>query len=228
MQSGSRKISRKELKEDQLITAYYKTTSFLSKHSKNAIIGAVILMLAVIIVVLIINSKKQANLAAGYETFLAQLSFEQQIYREAADISLQTIDKYSGTANAGQAVLLLGKAYFQMTDFDSAAYYARYYQKKFGKRGISYITAMMLEAAAYEQLEKYQQAAVKYLAATEDFPQSFTAPINLLDAGRCFNLAGDKQRAVEVYDRLIEQYPESNLVRRAQDQRARSTIIKHG
>ncbi|MBL7190337.1 tetratricopeptide repeat protein [bacterium] len=228
MQSGSRKITRKELKEDKLITAYYKTVSFLNKHSKNTAIALGVLIAGIVIVILVINSKKQANLLAGYDTFLAQLSYEQGYYREAADILLQTQDKYSGTHNAGEAALLMGKTYFSMGEFDSAAYYAELYINKYHKNSVSTVSAIMLQAAAKEELKDYLTAAELYMKASSKYSDIYTTPINLLDAGRCYNLAGENERAVEAYNSVLERYSDSNVIRRAQEQLARVKAEKRG
>lgn len=222
MQRPGKKITRKELKEDQLVTYYFKTRSFLEKHGKT--LGFILAGVAVAAIIfgLVINSRIKANIAASYDLFQAQMMFNQGSYQGASDKLNMLIDSYPGTRNAGEAHVALAKAHFRMADYDSTEYYADVFLDDYKSNSILTTAAMAVKAASLEQRGKYLEAAKIFTEAAHKYPRQFTAPIYLLDAGRCCNLAGDNETAIARYVELIENYPDSDLLGRANQQLARA------
>ena len=222
MQGAQRKISKKELKEDQLITYYYKSKDFIEKNGKivsGAIIG---LIVVVILVGMMIKSRAQSNLTASGELFQAQLSYNMQDYQGTAAKLNTIVETYSGTQNAREAMILLARTYFKMENFDSSFYFADRFVKKYSGDPVLTSSAISLKAASLEEKEEFLEAAETYLSGADRYSKSFTAPTFLLDAGRCFYLVGNMERAQQCYERIIAEYPESNLVLRANQQLVRA------
>lgn len=211
MQSSKRKISKKDLKEDQLITFYYNSKAFLEKNSKLAT-GVLVGIIAVVIIsVLVIRSRTQANIVAGSELYKANVEYSQNNFRQAVDQSLSLIDTYPGTRNAAEAKLLLAKAYFRMADFDSSLFYADNFLNKHAGDPILTSTAMNVKAASLEEKGEFIAAAEIYANGAAKFSNFYTAPGFLFNAGRCYYMAGDYNKAIDLLKRLIEIYPESQI-----------------
>ena len=222
MQAAQRKISKKELKEDQLITFFYKSRAFLQKNGKvvsYVVVGAIAIA---IIVVLMIKSRAQSNVIAGSELFQAQLQLNMNDNQGAVNKLNALIETYPGTKNASEAKIILAKTYFKMANFDSSYYFANEFLKRHAGDPILSSAAYSLKAASLEEKGEFEKAAETYLEGANRFPKNFTAPTFLIDAGRCFYLAGEMERAISCYERLIDEYPESNLVQRANQQLVRA------
>jgi tetratricopeptide (TPR) repeat protein len=222
MQSSGRKISKKELKEDQLVTYYFKARSFLDKNGKAVGIAVAALLAIVIIVGLIINSRIQSDKIAGYELFQAQMMMGTGDFQTAVDKAHTLMDTYSGTRSAAEAEVTLARAYFQMAEYDSAIAYVEKYIEHHSNNNYYAVAAIALKAASLEQMKKYTEAGDEYKEAADRFAGQFTEPLNLLDAGRCYNNAGNNEKAIECYERMIEKYPDSELNSRALQQLARA------
>ena len=222
MQASQRKISKKELKEDQLITFFYNSKAFLEKNGKIVSYVAVGVIAIAIIVTLMIKSRAQSNIIAGSELFLAQLQFNMNDYQNAV-VKLNTlIETYPGTKNASEAMILLAKTYFKTANFDSSYYFANEFLKRHSGDPILTCAAYSLKAASLEEKGEFQNAAETYLEGANRFPKNFTAPTFLIDAGRCFYLADEMDRARSCYERLIDEFPDSNLIQRANQQLVRA------
>ena len=64
-------------------------------------------------------------------------------------------------------------------------------------------------AACDEQSKNYQEAAQEYERTVEKIPDSIFAPNYLLSAARCYTLAKMPDEAINVYDKLIKDYPDA-------------------
>ncbi|NQS98932.1 MAG: tetratricopeptide repeat protein [candidate division Zixibacteria bacterium] len=224
MQGARRKITKKELKEDKLVTYYYKTRTFLDKHGKAVIYYIAGFVALIIIVGLVINSKIQANKAAGYQLYQSQVLIDRSEYQEAVNSLNLLIDTYPGTRNSTSALVTLARTYYQMAEYDSTIQIAdRYIVKYRGKSSILTCTALALKAAALEQKAEFKSAAEMYAQAAHSYPDLYTAPIYLIDAGRCYNLSGEDDKAIEIYEEVLKYYSYSDeLVNRANEQLARA------
>jgi|GEM_PF-352550 len=223
MQGARRKITKKELKEDQLITFYFKARSFLEQHGKAAAIGAGAVALAVVLIVLMINSKIKANLAASYELYQAENLTGSQDTKGAMAKLYQIIDMYPGTENAEEAYLRLAESHYANSNYDSSLYYADKFLKKYSGKDIALACGgYAAKGGALEELKRYKEAAEVYLTAVEKYPKGFAAPLYLIDAGRCYNLAGMDDKAREMYLRAINDYNDSKISIRANEQLARA------
>lgn len=224
MQGTRRKITKKELKEDKLVTIYYKTRTFLDKHGKAVVYYAAGLAALIIIIGLVINSKIQANKAAGYQLYQSQVLIDRSQYYEAVNSLNLLIDTYPGTRNSTSAMVTLARTYYQMAEYDSVIHFAGKYVDKYrGKEPILTCTALALQAAAWEQKAEFIAAADIYAQAAHNYPDLFAAPIYLIDAGRCYNQGGEDEKAIEMYEEVLNYYSFSDqLVNRANEQLARA------
>jgi tetratricopeptide (TPR) repeat protein len=214
MAEARRKITKKELKQDKLVTFYYNARNFLSKNGKKVAIAVGSVLGLAIIIGLIINSKFQANKTAGYELYQAQISYDNADFQDTADKLKKITETYPGTKNAAEALVQLARAYYQSANYDSAIYYA---DKFLRKRNEPLLTcnAYNLKAASWEQKGEFVSAGKVYEEAGHKYSELYIAPIFLTDAARCFNLAGDDKKALELYNEVVEKYPGSEITPRA-------------
>ena len=224
MQGIRRKITKKELKEDKLITTYYKTRAYLDKHGKSVAFAAVAVVVIGVIIGLVINSKIQSNYSAGYEVYKAQSLIDRGEFSGAISVVNQLIDTFPGTGNAAEALVVLARTHFKLGNYDSTAYYAgRYVDKYSGRNAVLTCTALALQAATLEEKSEFLRAGELYLQAAHDYPDLYIAPVYLIEAGRCFNQAGADDHAIEAYEEVIRKYGEyEDLASRANEQIARA------
>ncbi len=209
-----RNISRKHaLREDKVVTFYARAWRFADAHRKPVYgaVGALVALTAAIVGYAFWQGQRAAeadNLLAGVLPL-----YEQASYQEALDGSLERLglveiaDAYGGVPAGNLARFYAADALFKLGEYDRALSYFQDFDK-----GSNFIGAGALagEAAAWEQREEYARAADLYRRAARHFESELTTPEYLLYAGQLYEQAGQYEDAVEQYEAVETEYPESS------------------
>jgi tetratricopeptide (TPR) repeat protein len=220
MLKPKKKISKRELKQDSLLTTYVQVTSFYDKYKKQISIGVTAFVVVVIALVIFFKNRADSN-----EQALTQLAAVHQVYdagqyQQAIDgVPAQNVrglkeivDNHGGTKGGNLAAFYLADSYFQLGKFAEAL-------ETFESCGVSeaLVESSRLAgiAACHEALGKFADAA-RYFekAAGEDVTEG-TAAEHLNNAAHNFALAGDKERAVDILKRIKKNYPTTTYGREA-------------
>lgn len=146
----------------------------------------------------------------------AEVQFERDSFRLALNGDAQypgllsIIDDYSGTEAANMATYYAGISYLRMGDLASGISYLEEFDK-----GDNQVAAASYAALgyAYEQQGQFEQAAEEYQkASTTPDENPYTTPFYLMDVARAYELAGNNGKALEVYVRIRDEYPNSTEV----------------
>ena len=214
MPKPPRNISRKhELREDKVVTFYARAWRFADAH-RTAVYAAGAALVA-LVASLVGYAFWQGQRAAEAEALLAAALplYEEASHRQALDGSLERLglleiaDSYGGTPAGNLARFYAADALFKLGEYDRALSYFQDFDK-----GSNFIGAGALagEAAAWEQREEYVRAADLYRRAARHFESELTTPEYLLYAGQLYEQAGRYEDAVEQYEAVESEYPESS------------------
>jgi len=206
-----KKITKRQIKEDPLVTYYFKTLDFMKQHSQKITIGIIVVLVVIFIAILMAKSKQSAELDASEQLVKANIQLSNQQTQDAINILLSLVDNYSGTKNAAKGVYLLGKAYYQKGEYDKAQIYFEKYIDDYGDDPILASGAYTGLGASLEQQGKYFEAANYYEKGAKKYPDNFNAPQQLMDAGRCYTRANQISRAKECYQLVVDKYGDSGL-----------------
>ena len=207
-----KRISKREIKEDALVTFYVRVQKVVKQYSKQLNIGFFALLFVIVISVLMIRSKRNAEMTSSSKLGIAEQFYFSMNYQNAIDELLKIVEVYPGTKSAGMAVFYIANSYFELKEFDNAkTYYQNYLE---GYKNNKMITASSLAgvAACLEQQSLFLESAGFYERASKKYAVGFKAPFYLKDAGRCYILAGQNEKGKEMAQFLIDKYPDSNLV----------------
>jgi TolA-binding protein len=212
MLKPKKKLTRREMKQDKLVTAWFKVYDYLERHTREifyVIVGITVVAAAIFFLQ---RSKAQAEQDASAEFARAKSGYAKQSYAAAIDILKNVVSNYSGTKSAGLATIYLANAYMQTKDYANAeTYYQKYLDDDDSDPILSMAAAAGL-AATHEERGNYAQAAKFYEDAANEHDNSYKAPQLLMNAGRCFKLAGEPAGARRVLQKLIDKYQKSDLV----------------
>jgi TolA-binding protein len=218
MLKPKKRITRKQIKEDKLVTLTAQVTDYYRRNSRNLLAGAGILVVLIVVVVFYFNSRAQAESEATYDLTMAKIDIGQRNYDTAAQKLTALIDTYGGTKSAGDAVFFLGNVKLSTNDWDAAIKEFQKYIDKYHRDPLFTAGAIAGIGFAYEQQQKYSEAAEYYMEAANKYPHQFSAPRYLLDAGRCYGFGGNPVKAHEAFQKIIDQYPESSQIQKAKDE----------
>jgi len=229
-----KKIAKKELKQDTLLTTYVKTSGFYYENKKYINYALTALVVAAFAVVIFINNRRTNNEKATLElgkvmaildsnpTDPAALTTAIDGRPEQGIVGLRTIvTNYGGTEAGNLAKYYLGNAYYIAGSYAEAL--ESYRDFSAGDRLLS-SGAKAGEGASLEALKQYEEAAKAFESAAKANPDGILAPEHLNSAARCLALAGKKEEAVEVLQKLKEDYPKSAFAREADRAITRITL----
>jgi tetratricopeptide (TPR) repeat protein len=209
-----KKISKKEMKEDKLVTYYYKSKDMAKIYQAKILIGLGVV--AVIIVAVILmgqnaaknNEKANALLAKVYPLYEAGQFKEAIEGKKLENISgLKKITDDYGSSEAGEiAKLYLANAYYFLGEFDNAL---KYYKDFSGSGDVFKATSYAGIAACSETKKDYKEAAEYYKKAAS-VSQSNTANAEyLLKAGINYIALKQNSDAKELFLKIKEDYKTS-------------------
>jgi len=207
--SPGKKITKKQMRQDKLVSTVFRTGEYIQKNPKPFYIGGSVVAVVFIAVILYMwNNDKKNNESAGYFA-RAQIAYDSGLVNDAIADLKTVIENYPSTEAAAKACFTLSNMYFDNKNYEEALpYFLKMIERYPGdkmKLGASAAGA----AACYEQMGNRQEAGRYYMMAAELYPDKMWAPGYLLSAGRNFEAAGDTQSAERAYNNIIDNYKNS-------------------
>ena len=219
MLKSRKKITKKELKQDKLVTWYFKVSEQAQKYQRQIITGVICLIVAVLLVFFLFIKPNQendklastalGNISAFYDYKQYQMAMEGLPERNI--IGLKRIVSDYGSTKAGEiAKIYLGNCYFAMGDYDNAL---QNYNDFGGKEKMFKVAALVGKATVYEAKGQNAEAATAFEeAATKDKDNVQVSEI-YLNAAKNYALSGNKKKAVELIEKIKTDYPTSTVSR---------------
>ena len=218
MLKPKKKISKKEIKEDRLVTTYFEATTWYQANKRivnGALTGLVVL---VIILVAYLNNVNSNNQKATAELGKILTYYDQGKYDVAVSGNLQEnvrglqsiVDDYGSTRAGELATFYLANCYYSQSNFDKAL---KYYLKVDVSDDLIAASALAGAASCYESKGDYAKAASTYENAAYRSSKDINVPENLFHAGQDYLAAGNKEKATELFKKVKKDFPTSNAAR---------------
>ncbi|MCX6143226.1 MAG: tetratricopeptide repeat protein [Ignavibacteriales bacterium] len=218
MLKPKKKISKKEIKEDKLVTTYFEATTWYETNKKivnGVLVGVVILAIVVVAYMNNVNSNNQkANTELGKViSYYDQGKFDVAISGNLQENvrGLQSIVDDYGSTNAGElAKFYLANAYFAQNDYDKAL---KYFLDVSVKDDMITASAIAGAGACYDAKNDYEKAASAYEKAAFKSTKDVNAAENMFHAARNYLSAGNKEKAAELFKKVKKEFPTSIVAR---------------
>ncbi len=209
-----KRITKKELKQDRLVTTYFKVVEIL-RNNRKIVSGTITgLIIAAIVVVAYINNRRSDNSKAATELSQVLDAFNGGAYQVAINgdpthniAGLKSIVQNYGSSETGEdAKIYLADCYYYLGDYDNALKYFKDYD---GSDGFLQASAYAGVAEVYETKGNYADAAEYYERAVSADSKNFLAAQYLVGAARNDIKIGKKQRAITLLTRVKKDFPNS-------------------
>jgi len=218
MLTKRKKLSKKEIKEDKLITAYYKVYNFVEENRNRLLTYAGALVVIVLVVIFFINNRNKNNDEAGVQLALIMNSYDSGNYLEAIEGRAGTkltglkkiVDQYGSTENGEIAKVYLANAYEYLGKTDDAF---KYYDSYSGSNKLFKATALAGEAGYESYKKNYEKAGDLYKKAGHVSSDNVLNPEYLLNAGINYMKVGKNAEAKELFDKIKKDYTNSTAMR---------------
>lgn len=218
MLAKKKKLTRKEIKEDKLVTTYYKLRSFIEDNSRTLTIYSGVLIAVAAVVFFYVNNKRQNNEAAALQLSRVMPVYDAGSYLEAIEGKQGTnvmglkkiVDEYGSTENGENAKIYLANAYSFLGKWDDAN---KYYEDYSGDVDLYRATALAGQAGYLSSKNEYEKAADLYFKASRMAEDNALNPDYILKAGINYLSAGKNDRAKEMLENITKNYPTSSAYR---------------
>lgn len=201
-----KRITRREIKEDPLVTRYFQARKFIQQYAKQIQYGVIGILLVILFGIMMSKNQQRSEANAAAQLVSAEMNYFSQNYNQAIPALIQVIDSYSGTKAAGTAVYYTANSYYAGGDFENAEIYFRTYLDEYSDNPLFTESSRAGVAACLENKEQYAEAAALYEQASKDNPGSFEAPFHLKNAARCYLLSGNSEKSKTLYQLILDKY----------------------
>ncbi len=206
-----RRVTKREIKEDKLVTTYFQARKYWEEHSKTLLKIIVGVLAVLVLATFWFTSKKKAEYSASYELGVALMSSMQGDPEVVAQRLQEVADRYSGTTAGNEALLFIAQTKRMAGNIEEALQEYEQYIRKGKKDAYLYPAAWAGKAACLEDLGRYEEAAQAYRKAAEANPRLFAVPGYYLDAARCYELTGNIEQAKALCELVVSRFPESTF-----------------
>ncbi|GMR24895.1 MAG: hypothetical protein BMS9Abin39_0165 [Ignavibacteria bacterium] len=215
MITKKKKLSKKEIKEDKLVSFMYKVEYLYEKYKSKSTLYGGILIVAIAAAYFYINNQNELNDQASLELSRVMNIFNSGSYLEAIEgrqgtniIGLKRIvEEYGSTENGETAKIYLASAYSYLGNYEKAI---KYYEDYSGGIDIYKASALAGKAGYYAAKNEYKKAADLYKNAANIVEINAQNPDYLLNAALNYFNAGEKDEARILLTKIKEEYSSSN------------------
>ncbi|MGE5797620.1 MAG: tetratricopeptide repeat protein [Ignavibacteria bacterium] len=219
MLTKKKKLSRREIKEDKLVSTYYKAYGYFEENRKRILIYAAAAVAVIALVYFYLQQKKEDNEDAGFALSKVLPAFDNGSYLEAIEgrqgvyIGLKKIvEEYGSSENGETAKIYLANSYSMLGKLDDAL---KYYEDYNGSNELFKATSLAGEASYYAVKKDYKKAAELYRNASKVSEQNILNPEYMLSAAINYINAGDNSEAKELLTAIKKEFTTSPAHREA-------------
>ncbi|MBT3244383.1 MAG: tetratricopeptide repeat protein [Bacteroidetes bacterium] len=198
-------------------SALSRTELFIEDNSKMVTyiaIGLIVIVAGFIGVKKLIIAPQEVEARA--QMFMAEQYFEKDSFNLALNGDgnylgfLDILDEYKITKSANLAKYYSGISYLHLGQFEDAIEYLGKFKSK-----DKMISPMARGAMgdAYSELEQDDEAVIHYIKAAQDGKNEFTSPIFFMKAAATLEKQMHFDRALKNYQKIKDDYPDSNEAR---------------
>ncbi len=217
----AKKLTKEELENDPLLQSYSRIRKYYEEN-RNTIIASgigVILVLGLAIGYYYYSQsqeRKAQNLMGLAETYFLQGDYQSALEGSEEDFTVgfeQIINNYSGTDAGNLALYYAAVCEYNLGNTEQALSYIQKYEVPEGIMGVA---PLSFNAVLQTELGDHARAAELYVQAAEWDVNESTTPYNYLEAANAFSDAGNNQQARTYAQKVVDEYPNSSEVAKAQ------------
>lgn len=213
-----KKLTKKEIKEDKLVTTYYKVVGSFEEYKDKLYIGLGVIALIIVAVIFYNTSQSDKNELANTELSRVIPLYHSGSYLEAIEGRAASkirglksiVDEFGGVEYGQTAKIYLANSYFFLGKIDEAL---EAYKSYSGSNSLFKAAAYAGEAGCLEAKENYSNAADLFKKAANVSKEN---PLNadyLLRASVNFIRIGKQKEAKSLLETIKKDYTNSTAYR---------------
>ncbi|TMQ55009.1 MAG: tetratricopeptide repeat protein [Candidatus Eisenbacteria bacterium] len=193
------KLTKRQIKEDPLVTAAFRGTQVWEQHGSRILLGVGAVVLVVLLVFFVSRTRAQSEERAEGDLFRAEISVAQTDYATATQMLKEIVDSAPGTKAAAKAMVYLGDVTAAQGKAAEAVSWYRRALAKAGRDEDLKVAGLHGLAAALEDRGDFTQAAASYADLAKLGENDNQRGRAMLAEARSLAKAGQTQKAIAVY-----------------------------
>lgn len=214
MLAKKKKLGKKNIKEDKLVTYYSKSLEYFELYRNQILIGAAAVAVIIAAIIYFGNQAQTTEIEAAEALAKASRLYQAGNYESAIQSSnitgapslAEVADKYSGTEAGEIARIYLANSYYYTGDYDKAL---ENYEDYSGSNQLYKAAALAGIAACYEAKGEIEKAADYYKDAAFTYENNASNSQYLLNAAVNYLKIKEYDEAESLLNNLKENYAAS-------------------
>ena len=218
------KLSKKELRGDELLNAFERIIRYISLHSKPFAFVAVgfVFLIITISAAYIYFEKYEAKASRAlfaanqvYRENLALISEDSPLERGGIPDFEKPLKLYQEIStlfprseSASEALYQSAQCFYHLAKYDEAISAFQQYIQRYPRGSFSLLAGLGL-GYCYEQKSEFDKAAAAYSATIDKNPRDALIGEALVSLGRCQEATGKPAEASKTYTQVVERFPNS-------------------
>ena len=218
------KKSRQEIKIDRnpIETFLMKVRDYIRSNKRRVYtsVFAVLFVSFVTVAVFVYMEAHSEKSYAKYELIIEnyrQNPIDEAVKNKTINDLKELIEETSFGFVPRASNYVLGNIYFEDGKFEDAYNHLSYYVNKTSAKDALHPIALNKAAVALEELGEIEKALSYLIKHEEKNKDSIVMDQVLYNIGRLYNTAGDRLRAKEYFNKLMDMYPDSSYANRARE-----------
>lgn len=212
--------SKQELKEDHFVDWILECVDFVRARTQQFLTGAVAVVVVIAAIAYYNKSQADARVEAAAVLAEAMIADDNNQPDDAIRLGERVLKDFPGTPSAAQATLFLANRYYAQARYGEAQKLYERYLSDYGDVDVLAFAARTGLASCAEAQGDFRQAAAKFQEAAGAGSGSTEAAIALLEAARCFGLAGEVANQKNILTQVTRDFNESPAAARAREELA--------
>lgn len=220
------KVAKKMKPQEEIIARPSGLTAFLKENLKGIlIVGGIIAILFIGVPVFrfyvgYIDRKAAALEFMAYSYYhgspsLKDMSVEDRL-KKALEIYQEILDKYPRSKAAPLAKYYIGNCYLELKEIDKALDTYWGFVDNYSKRGAKLLPLVYQRMGYAYILKGNKDKAIEAFNKILSLPEASNNDQALYELGNIYERSGDKAKALEYFDRIAKEFPESPLASEVQ------------
>jgi tetratricopeptide (TPR) repeat protein len=205
-----RQIKRGHYEKDEFQTIMNKSIRYIVRHRETSMFVAVVVLIGIFLLVFMTSGRESQNPEADMLYTQSMGLATMGRFQEAEQTLLELTSKYSDTRAGKIGYYYLGAIYYNTGRFDQALVHFEKFLSLQKKDYLLVPSALYGAACSSEGLKDYEAALGYYEKVIADKESPFYA-MGMLAFGRVTGLLGDKAKAREILNKLLEQEPSQEI-----------------
>lgn len=220
MLKPKKKISKREIKEDKLVTTYFEAQSWFETNKKRLSTAATVLVVVIAAAWIYLNDRATSNVSATTDLGKVMRFYDEGQYQVAISGSPQDnvrgleqiVNDYGSSPSGEIARLYLANSYFFLAQYDKAL--ELYRETDIGEKSLMASVYAGIAACEAEKGNTAEAARMYEKAAATD-TRNLHTPEYLYRAAGSYIQTGEKEKASDLLERLKKEFPQSTYAREA-------------